>query len=86
VRLEPGDAYVLRSGGGGGYGHPFQRPAAQVLEDVRQGYISLEAARLSYSVVIDSDTMAVDQAQTATIRGEARAGPAPSIVYIASNF
>ena len=41
--LKTGDAFRLRSGGGGGYGSPLQRPAELVLEDVRQGYVSLKA-------------------------------------------
>ena len=43
--LRPGDAYRIRSGGGGGYGDPHERPAELVAEDVRQGYVSAEVAR-----------------------------------------
>src|ERR1700733_1381585 len=42
--LKAGDAFRIRSGGGGGYGEPFERPAERVAEDVRQGYVSLAAA------------------------------------------
>ena len=44
ANLKVGDAYVLRSGGGGGYGPAWERPADRVAEDVRQGYVSPEAA------------------------------------------
>ena len=43
--LRAGDAYRIRSGGGGGYGDPHERPAELVAEDVRQGYVSVEVAR-----------------------------------------
>jgi N-methylhydantoinase B len=40
--------------GGGGYGHPFERDPQAVLEDVLNGYVSLEAAQRDYGVVIAS--------------------------------
>src|SRR6202012_4033501 len=48
ANLKVGDAYVLRSGGGGGYGPAWDRPADIVAEDVRQGYVSLDAAANDY--------------------------------------
>jgi N-methylhydantoinase B len=50
--LERGDVVWLRSAGGGGYGDPLDRAPALVLEDVSQGYISVEHARERYGVVI----------------------------------
>ncbi len=50
--LKPGDAYILRSGGGGGFGPPLERDPARVEGDVRQGYVTEEAAREFYGVVI----------------------------------
>jgi N-methylhydantoinase B len=38
--------------GGGGYGHPFERDPAAVVDDVLNGYVSLEAAARDYGVVI----------------------------------
>jgi N-methylhydantoinase B len=38
--------------GGGGYGDPFERDPRAVLDDVLNGYVSLEAARREYGVVI----------------------------------
>ena len=55
-RLKKGDALRLRSGGGGGYGDPRQRPAEKVAYDVAQGYISIESARRDYGVEIDPGT------------------------------
>ena len=58
----------MRSGGGGGYGSPLERPIETVRNDVRQGYVSVEAARELYGVVIDPETFEVDQAATARLR------------------
>ena len=45
VRLEPGDVLRIEQAGGGGFGDPRTRPAARVLEDVLEGYVSVDAAR-----------------------------------------
>jgi N-methylhydantoinase B len=49
-RLKPGDALILRTGGGGGFGPPKERDREQVIRDVRQGYVSTEVARTVYGV------------------------------------
>jgi N-methylhydantoinase B len=67
VRLERGDAYKMLSGGGGGFGHPFKRDALKVAEDVREGYVSREAAEKLYGVVLD-DQYQVNEAQTSALR------------------
>jgi len=66
--LKPGDAFRLRSGGGGGYGSPLERDLAAVRNDVRQGYITPAAARELYGVVLDGETFAVDEAATRQLR------------------
>ena len=53
--LKPGDAYILRSGGGGGYGSPLERDLGMVERDVRCGYVSHETAESLYGAVFDSD-------------------------------
>jgi N-methylhydantoinase B len=40
--------------GGGGYGNPFERDPLSVVDDVLNGYVSLEAAEREYGVVIRS--------------------------------
>jgi len=53
----------------GGFGNPFEREVQKVVEDVRNGLVSLEGARLDYGVVItDRDTLTVDAAATAKLR------------------
>jgi len=70
--LKAGDAFRIRSGGGGGYGSPLDRPAELVLEDVRQGYVSMAAAAELYGVVIDPASLAIDRAATEKLRVERR--------------
>ena len=66
--IKPGDEFRLRSGGGGGYGPPWQRDIAAVQDDVKQGYVSAKAARDLYGVAIDPETLVVDEAETARLR------------------
>jgi N-methylhydantoinase B len=68
AQLKPGDAFRISSGGGGGYGAPFERPVEDVREDVRQGYVSVKAAAERYGVVVDGEMFAVDQAATDKLR------------------
>mgnify|MGYP003704155309 CR=1 FL=1 len=53
--MQAGDAYILRSGGGGGYGSPLDRPLAKVAEDVLQGYVSRIQAERCYGLVFRED-------------------------------
>ncbi len=71
AQLKKGDAYALRSGGGGGFGSPLERPADRVREDVRQGYVSLAAARDYYGVVLDPETLEIDDPATKAERAAA---------------
>lgn len=71
-RIKGGDAYSIRSGGGGGHGAPWQRALDAVRHDVRQGYVTLEAAAAIYGVVLDPSTLAVDQAATDAKRAALR--------------
>lgn len=50
MRLDAGEAYVLHSGGGGGFGDPKKRDKAAVQRDLRLGYISQETARKVYGL------------------------------------
>ena len=68
--LEPDDVLGTISSGGGGVGDPFDRPVEKVREDVINGYVSLEKARDYYGVVIDPDTLVINQAETNKVRKE----------------
>ena len=52
-RLRQGDLLRLERPGGGGLGNPLERPVENVLEDVRQGYVSILRSRSDYGVVVD---------------------------------
>ena len=70
TRLATGDAFFLRSGGGGGFGSPLKRPPEKVLADVRSGYVSVDSAHRYYGVVVDERSMRVDADATAILRAE----------------
>lgn len=67
VRIEDGQRIVAISCGGGGYGHPFARPAEKVLSDVVARLVSIDRARDVYGVVIGSEGT-IDEAATAVQR------------------
>lgn len=60
------DVAFARSAGGAGYGSPLTRDPAAVAQDVLDGYVSPEAARDVYGVVLDGG--AVDAVATAKLR------------------
>ena len=70
TRLQPGDVVTMEAAGGGGYGDPREREPERVVEDVRNGYVTLEHAREAYGVVIDPAAMELDEEATRKLRGE----------------
>jgi len=68
VQLEPGDVVSIQTPGGGGCEPPLTREPARVAADVAQGKVSAERARTVYGVVVDPQTLAVDEAATAARR------------------
>ena len=86
-QVPPDRRVILDLAGGGGYGDPLTRDPQAVLRDVLNGFVSLEAARADYGVVIrrlapDDETVllpedfVVDEAATSALRTAAR-GPRP---------
>jgi N-methylhydantoinase B len=71
-RLAKNDLVSWRTAGAGGYGDPLERAVAAVQRDVMAGYVSLEAARRDYGVVIDAKTMQVDGPATEKLRARLR--------------
>jgi len=49
-RLGKNDLVRVERPGGGGLGNPLSRPVDNVIEDVRQGYVSPEQAEIAYGV------------------------------------
>ena len=55
IKLRRGQRLLLRTPGGGGYGPAHARDPAEVAADVRDGYVSREAAARDYGVVLSDD-------------------------------
>ena len=66
--IPPHDRLRLEMAGGGGFGHPFERNAEQVAEDVRNGIVTAASARELYGIAL-LDNGEVDKAETAILRG-----------------
>lgn len=73
--LRRGQSVRHVTAGGGGAGDPHARVAADVLRDVRDGKVSMEAARERYGVAVLPQPWRVDAAATAALR--ARRGELP---------
>ena len=69
ILIEAGDSITVRTPGGGGYGDPLQRDPALVARDVGRGYYTVEAAVARFGVVLDPETLTVDEAATVQRRG-----------------
>ena len=66
--VKRGDIVRIETGGGGGWGHPFDREAERVLTDVRGGFVGRGSAEEHYGVVLAEDGASVDAAATAKRR------------------
>jgi N-methylhydantoinase B len=71
--MADGDLISIRTGGGGGYGDPFERDPEAVRRDVIDGYVSIEAARGEYGVAIEPGSFATDQEATTEMRAARQA-------------
>ena len=72
--LKKGDGFRLDTPGGGGLGDPLTRDPEAVAADVREGYVSREAAERDYGVAlrIDGRSISVDAAKTQDLRAARR--------------
>ncbi len=69
VKIQKGDVFTRPSAGGGGLGDPLERDPKAVLEDVIDGYVTIERAEKDYGVVIkeidkDIDLYEIDEIKT----------------------
>ncbi len=55
LELKPGETFTIAEAGGGGYGDPLKRDLQRVLDDVRTGAVSIDAALRDYGVTVDLD-------------------------------
>ena len=66
------DVVRIVTAGGGGWGDPLDRPAAQVAHDVLRKLVSEATAHDSYGVVFDPNTHAADDTATESLRSDMR--------------
>ncbi len=70
--LQPGDAYIKQSGGGGGFGSPLDRDPGKVAWDVSEGYVSRKSAEDHYGLVFRGQTLEIDETATQARRDDMR--------------
>jgi N-methylhydantoinase B len=58
-RLRRGEVARLVTGTGGGWGDPHERPVEEVVEDVKDGYVTADQAASAYGVNVDPETVEV---------------------------
>lgn len=66
--LTKGTWIVQLSGGGGGYGSPLNRPVEKVVEEVKDGLLSIEKAKNDYGVVICPKSLELNIGETEKLR------------------
>ena len=68
--LQPGDVVSLDTPGGGGLGIPREREPAMVLNDVRNGYVTVEQAKAVYAVSIEASNgdLSLNESKTRELR------------------
>jgi N-methylhydantoinase B len=67
-RMKDGDAYSAECPGGGGWGDPLDRDPMAVLDDVLDGFVSRQKARIEYGVVLTKKGDKVDIKSTKLLR------------------
>jgi N-methylhydantoinase B len=70
--LKAGDIVRVQTNAGGGYGEPYERDPESVLGDVLDRYVTIDAARHDYGVVIDPIKFTVDREATQQMRAAGR--------------
>jgi N-methylhydantoinase B len=69
---------TIDAAGGGGCGNPLEREPERVVQDVIEGYVSLERAREDYGVIVNPKTLTLDEEGTRKLRESMKkANPPP---------
>ena len=69
-KVRRGDVIRVETGGGGGWGHPYDREPERVLNDVLAGFVSPANALAEYGVVLTAGDGSVDAAATSRRRAD----------------
>ena len=78
MNLSHGDVFRHELAGGGGWGDPLQRDPLHVVDDVRNGYVSVAGAKNDYGVCVNTNDWSYDQQQTLALRIKLQKQPASS--------
>lgn len=70
ISLKKDDLITVHTPGAGGYGNPMDRPVEKVLQDVKEGKVSVTSAKHDYGVIISRDLEAVDLEATKKYRAD----------------
>jgi N-methylhydantoinase B len=70
IALNAGDTVTINTGGGGGFGNPWERDIELVRRDVLDGYVTREGAERDYGVAFTADGLEVDIEATRRLRTE----------------
>ena len=60
IALEPGDVVRSETGSGGGVGDPLKRDRSRVIQDLRNGWISTDAAVEAYGLIASAASDAIE--------------------------
>lgn len=72
IEVQKGDQLLFVTGGSGGWGDPLERDPEKVRLDVIRKLASIEKARESYGVILDSKSFEIQQQETAALRSDIR--------------
>jgi len=67
LHLKPGDIVKFYTGGGGGFGNPWERDPKRVREDIIEGFLDQGQAESCYGVVFRDD-LTIDEGGTQALR------------------
>lgn len=81
-----GDLVRICTAGGGGWGDPLDREPDKVLDDVKDGFVSFNAAIENYGVVINPNSLLIDLDATRIIREQIRSDRGPTKLFHRINY
>jgi N-methylhydantoinase B len=73
MNIRRGDVFRHEVAGAGGWGDPLERDPKMVLRDVRNEFVSVDAARRDYGVVLAANPLRVEEDATQATRARMRA-------------
>ncbi len=81
-----GDLVRIYTAGGGGWGDPLEREPHLVNDDVKDGFVTLDAALRDYGVVIDPVTLKADEPGTEAKRKDISSSRGPTKLFHRFNY